>query len=403
MQDFDLVVLGAGCAGRSLVALAAVKGYRCAIIEHNPTVGYASIRNQGWLHSGALFAAIGPSFADDIVKACRQGESLLREFDRGHSLDAVGKYGCLMVYCDEQHLERELKAIGIHDIKAEQVSRSRLFELEPILGKDTIFVGGILTGDTTVNTVRILNKLSEVAHEAGCVFHVTSPQTLFDLGATHVDSGWLISCRNFQVRARVVVCACGVQIPSLVEHLVGVTLKGNISLAKCLVMAIKQPLCKRMIVMRSDDTNLMNLAPYEKGITVNLGHRDRPADSWSDEAIPLQTVQVLGDTLYDFLPGIRNCTAVESIPYTCQKLNIGRGRHFYCEEIHNDFFTFYPGKFTQCLHAAEWIVNNVLIQYGVPIPHLATHAIGTHRLLPSLNHPGSQAATLTFSFEGKAM
>src|SRR5919197_100869 len=129
MQEFDLIILGAGCAARSLAALTIAKGYRCAVIDHSPASGYASIRNQGWLHSGALFAAIGSAFADEIIEACRQGGALLREFDRQHSLDAVGNSGCLMVYRDEQRLEEELKAIKSYQMVAEPVPRSRLFEL----------------------------------------------------------------------------------------------------------------------------------------------------------------------------------------------------------------------------------------------------------------------------------
>jgi hypothetical protein len=156
-----------------------------------------------------------------------------------------------------------------------------------------------------------------------------------------------------------------------------------------------------MIVMRSEDTRLMNLAPYENGVTVNLGNLDRPALDWSDEAIPVDTLHNLSTRLYDFLPGIRSLKPIDSVLYTCQKLNIGQGRYFYWKELQDDFFTFYSGKFTQCLYAAEWIMNNILVRYGfsdsrLPIPGI--RGVG----LPPLNHPGSQATTLSFSFEGEA-
>ena len=59
-RTVDVAIVGSGCTGLFLaLALTKHEGRTCAVIDEAPFGGYASTKNQGWIHSGSLYAAKG--------------------------------------------------------------------------------------------------------------------------------------------------------------------------------------------------------------------------------------------------------------------------------------------------------------------------------------------------------
>src|ERR1700720_4413859 len=71
-----VVVIGGGCAGWFAADELTHRGIHCIVIDTNPPAAFASTRNQGWLQSGAFYAAM----QDDIATARfrREGFHLIR-------------------------------------------------------------------------------------------------------------------------------------------------------------------------------------------------------------------------------------------------------------------------------------------------------------------------------------
>ena len=54
-----MAIMGSGAAGLWLAHELTRRGYSVAVLDRQPFCGFASTRNQGWLQSGALYAAYG--------------------------------------------------------------------------------------------------------------------------------------------------------------------------------------------------------------------------------------------------------------------------------------------------------------------------------------------------------
>ena len=52
---FDVVIVGAGAAGLWTANSLVAAGARVLVVHAPHVEGYSSTRNQGWLHSGALY------------------------------------------------------------------------------------------------------------------------------------------------------------------------------------------------------------------------------------------------------------------------------------------------------------------------------------------------------------
>jgi glycerol-3-phosphate dehydrogenase len=54
-----VAIIGGGVGSLWLAHEAAQAGFSCTVLSEQPVAAYASIRNQGWLQSGALYAGNG--------------------------------------------------------------------------------------------------------------------------------------------------------------------------------------------------------------------------------------------------------------------------------------------------------------------------------------------------------
>src|SRR5437870_1580791 len=72
VRRYDVVISGAGVAGLWLACKLARLGFFILLLEKGPTLaGYASTRNEGWLHRGTYHAAAIPG-RDIALRVARQ-------------------------------------------------------------------------------------------------------------------------------------------------------------------------------------------------------------------------------------------------------------------------------------------------------------------------------------------
>ncbi|XP_045215472.2 glycerol 3-phosphate dehydrogenase-like [Mercenaria mercenaria] len=130
--DYDVVIIGGGVCGCSVVFELSRRGYRCLLLEKNDTiVAEASAGNSGMLHTG--FDALEKSIELDCIRRCQS-----KIFELTEKLGVpVRKIGATMVAWNEQQLARfpdivsKCSAAGFDDVR--QLSVSQLQQREPYL------------------------------------------------------------------------------------------------------------------------------------------------------------------------------------------------------------------------------------------------------------------------------
>jgi glycerol-3-phosphate dehydrogenase len=106
MTSFDIIALGAGVAGIAVARAARKAGCTCVLIDVQPFKGFASVRNQGWLHSGALYAVGDYAKAGELVETCKRGSQRIIEIDRELGLGALSSTPGLMVGTNTRRTHR---------------------------------------------------------------------------------------------------------------------------------------------------------------------------------------------------------------------------------------------------------------------------------------------------------
>lgn len=366
-ETFDLAVVGGGCAGLAVAREAATRGLSCVLIDHAPLASFSSVRNQGWLHSGALYIVSESSEAELFAADFAASGTLIRSLARTTGVDFVGQQNGLMVFESDADLNRSEALLAAARFRYRRVPRAEVFRLEPNLYPNPRLVGGIITDDTTVDTPRFLSALAGEATARGCHFYSATESRLDNLEFRQLDGVWEIRDGGTSLHAANVVLASGPLLPNLMAKAFGVVV--NAEIKKCLVLALGQAVTSRLVMVRVPSTGLMNIAPYNGGTTVNLGRQDQPAASSDDVHI---ADQLVGDLLYqleDWLPGIAAHIPLAARLYACQKLVFPNSAEFsrkpYVHAVAPSVTAFYPGKFTLCLVGA----SRLLDQLGIASLH----------------------------------
>src|SRR5450631_1978644 len=129
-RQVDVMIIGTGCAGWFASLELASSGMTTLIVDINPPAAFASTRNQGWLQSGAWYAAV----ANDSVTArtCRDGYSWIRSH---YPMAVRPNIPCYFLMQREDDLQRCLVRCQQEDIVARPVHMKALKRSEPILGQ----------------------------------------------------------------------------------------------------------------------------------------------------------------------------------------------------------------------------------------------------------------------------
>jgi glycine/D-amino acid oxidase-like deaminating enzyme len=234
---FEVAILGAGAAGVALADTATRSGFRCVLVESPPFKGFASLRNQSWLHSGALYATGHGSGSSSTVEYCRQGWHHFQRIQVELNAKLISTEAALMVFSDTELLAKSISNLNRHRLFAEHVEQRKLSTLEPVLGDAHHFVGGVLTSDVTVDTATALNLLMRRVGEGGGRFYRCGEAGFSELNIERKGALWSIGgADGTLIEAKNLVLACGVLIPQIAAKILGKAFGGAIW--KCAVLAL---------------------------------------------------------------------------------------------------------------------------------------------------------------------
>lgn len=276
-----------------------------------------------------------------------------------------------------------------------RVYRRGIELLEPILSGSPLNIG-LATPDIPFDASRLLRTLAEIAVSLGLRIFPCE-QDLCELRFLATESGQpFVQGKGLRVHAKVIVVASG-------------ALGGKPWLpwpdqpprVQCGVVAVvHQRLCQRLLVVRTQSSQLMNLVPFSGGTTINLGARDRSEDC--DSELKDSDCDLIAQSLSACCPTL-TFKKLRTHFYVCHKVGYAGAvpqnpRHYFWVPVKPNLFYFYPGKFTLALAAAKRFVTE-LIKTNEPFAGRATirkdqrwslakspyHKSATHVLLPSMD------------------
>ncbi|WP_174187364.1 FAD-dependent oxidoreductase [Nocardia barduliensis] len=170
-----LAIVGGGVSALWLALYAARSGLATTLVGIDRFGGYASTGNQGWLHSGALYAMNG---AHELAAACRAGaEEVLRAADRAGALtspDVVGAF----VPGDDRQLDEGIRGLRTSRIAFDVRDISEVRDAYLLYPDDKVRKV-VVTGDRAIDTQLLIREMIEqVAGHGGRVATCRSPVEL---------------------------------------------------------------------------------------------------------------------------------------------------------------------------------------------------------------------------------
>jgi len=366
-----IVILGAGCGGLWLAYEFLERKIATLLIDTSPYAAYASTGNQGWLHSGALFA-IGND--KKTAQACDEGFKLLKTFATKYAPDAVGHQSRgLFVFGNKLTRDKAADTLAHSRIKARVLERSQIEALEPNLRPADLVRYGLRTPDVPFDPHQILKALVGRLVSFGNRFDQHYAD-LREIDLSPQNGGWLIQAGGKRYTADVVICAAGVLNPILSNKFFRSQRK--MPMHKSVVAVLRRRVCNNIVVVRRWESEILNLVPFADRVTVNFGRTDKeihdPGDAshWPD-AIPPMARQ-----LTNYVPGLLALAGCEANFYVCQKLGNCDGA--FCSHPAKDFgnrhyswiregkgvFFYNPGKFTIAPVGARALADEITSEIG---------------------------------------
>jgi glycerol-3-phosphate dehydrogenase len=154
-----VVIVGGGIAGLAVAARLAQSGRPVTVFEQGPLGSGASTRNQGWLHSGGLYAAEQPALARLCYESLRETLAFSPEcVEPGHS-------GAIFLLSDAR-ADRWLRAWRQVGIPHTPLPPAQVLERVPFLTAAEIH-NAFLLPDRSIRADALLRQLAETAQTAG--------------------------------------------------------------------------------------------------------------------------------------------------------------------------------------------------------------------------------------------
>jgi len=377
--EADVAVLGGGCAGLWLVHDLAKRGYKPVLLEHGPLAQYASQANQGWLHSGALYAVfeseeqLPTSHTTPELRVtareCGRGYVRLRRFARRHCKSALDhRSGCMFLYDDGDKAERARLALRRYGLEP-QVYTSNLELLEPILAESPAHTA-LITRDIPFDAGRILKAVARRAAAMGAHF-IDSREPLERFQFLRDGASWIVKNKLLTIRASVVVCTTGALVLKQQEMLdFGLP---NAALQKCEVAVFDTRICNRLLMFRMKQARDLCIVPFRGGTTLNLNATDKSTTNASDTTPDTACLEMMAEAISICVPAIEKWRVpIRSHVYVCQKVTnsvltsrpiheYGK-RHFFwtsARDKHGVYYA-YPGKFTLSANCSSALASHIL-------------------------------------------
>jgi glycine/D-amino acid oxidase-like deaminating enzyme len=389
-QDVELCIVGGGCAAIWIGYYAAQLGLQVVIVAENPAAGFGSTRNQGWLHSGALYAAYD---LDDVARQCRDATKIVESI----CPEAISQRGSYFVVRGDRERERVVSGCVRNGLWCNVPSRREVRNREHLLShlvQSDPELRCVETSDRVVDTTMLLTTVLRHAAEA---VEWVSVGTVTDLEIGGRDGGWTVRLPSGTdvVTARALVLAAGPAIPQLLRRAGRGQDGSNLRVATADVLVVPAPLTRSLVAtlfMAGPSVVPFGSGP-NAGVTVTIAGAD--------------TVSAAGDTPPDGLASRRPLFAELPAPYRdavaelglrgqacpvyrCSKLVLADHPSYHGDLVsrHDDrLFTIYPRKFTSAPISAWRCAIAVRDSLSGSTGAAATRLRPAERQLPRVSTP----------------
>ncbi|MGN9758431.1 NAD(P)/FAD-dependent oxidoreductase [Streptomyces sp. SD31] len=379
--ETDVTILGAGSAGLFLAHYLLSEGARCALIGENPNAGYASTRNQGWLQSGAFYAAVKRPLT---AEACWEGYGKILDSYPGAVQTAVDGYA---LFRTETALAKAMGRCSEVGITLEDLPDTEAHRVQaeiPLL-QGSPFQSIALTADHPVDTHELLTSLSSDVAKAGA--HCFECSHMDAVSCTYHNDSWstAIEKKSVAISSQALVLACGAYIPRALRRFAP-ELRTHPPLLKATILVLhsSESMLSSSILMIPGVAHAPTVVPFYDSegqqAGVNIFATSTVIDDVSDTGLPSDTTDVHATRLQRFFPGLLDIVSSHLIKahfYTCQIPQDTRRLEWYIDECR--LALLYPGKFTASPVAAEKCAQHILKDCRLPRPaysSLDTTAVG---------------------------
>jgi glycine/D-amino acid oxidase-like deaminating enzyme len=374
-MESEIVIFGGGCAAIWVSYEMARCGWAPLVIEHGSMAKFASQRNQGWLHSGSLYAVIAsenPSGEEELIRlarTCLTSSSRLKRFAQRQATGAFyQKSRCLYLYMNEEKADRaaeRLREIGLEP----RVFRGDLSSIEPILRDSPIRVA-VEAPDVPMDCGGLLRSVLHNSLARGTKMYESSvPLESWQVHRT--GNRWTLRNDQTEIACGILIMAVGPLICRMAQHesLFQQSLPG---LQRATVGVIDQRICRDILVFRDSETEYLNLTPFPGLTTINLGAKDEHVRDCEEYPPNQEQIHLMEEMLSLYCPGIEAIpNSVRATFYQCHKVSNdiagshppGRtaARHYFwrTDREARGLFYIYPGKFTLGLASAQSFVRAI--------------------------------------------
>ena len=370
--EVEFAIVGAGVAGLWLGAELLRRGSRVLLIDYRFIGQYASSRNQGWLHSGSMYAVLnGSTLPGQVAPVCLESNGRLKHFCRRHCPDAILKpQGALFLFQNADKAKAAASNVEKLGVPISWVTKEQIHGYESRLAS-TIFSFGFLSMTDCAFVARpILNALVRMNEMRGASF-IGSACPLPEIKIEKRSSGWsLFDGAVTVVAAKVVLCA-GAMNPLLLRIITG--RDPDIHILRSFIGVFHTLITRRIVRIDAGPSAIM-FCPFPGGTTVNAWETDVDSQVQPE----LQPDPYIIKNFEPQLSRVLRLSAGEKMHfYTCEKLNNTNSarnpypakeygnRHYFWTDESDGLYSFYPGKFMAVPLACEDLASTLIPQPSV--------------------------------------
>lgn len=288
-----VLIVGAGFAGLSAAARLAQAGLPVTVCESREIGWAASSRNQGWLHSGAVFAREHPELARMCLDSLHQTLEFCPEcVEPGHR-------GMAYLFTRPETLVQPwLEAWQSLDMKPEALNRDMLHRYFARLDTGLVKSAFVLP-DRSIRPDVLLQKLAMTARNAGAELRVRCPVRQVLTSANRIRG--LELATGEEIDGKIVLLATGGRSRHLVPAANAEIQTHRTRLFKTHLLALRPEISQ--IPFCIPDANLLNHLPHAWTSVFGTGYWE-PAVNLEDESEEVQ-VDWLWAQVCRFIPGLR--------------------------------------------------------------------------------------------------
>lgn len=362
-ERFDIVILGAGATGLWTAADLIDADARVLIVHAPHEEGYSSTRNQGWLHSGGLYAAFkAPTVAHD----CILGSERIRAYAARVDPTLVSDPGFSYVFDTPEQAATAVARCTEMGIAANRCQFGS--ELQAFFGRP---VPAVSVPDLFVDSSRLLRTLGRQLISSG--LKVETVVSLLDIQFEFCNEQWTVNGPGFSVSSRAVVIAAGPLIPEIVHKLsasgLDVSTPPLFKVTETTVLCVPKLQLPSSVVCTNGGPHIISYRTgISGGVTICIPFDNQPAAVSSVHHSP-DTVarERVMESVAAFMPGLAAVLEKSQAGfwYSCQKL-IPTGADVQPDWRHNIFLSVapgihiaYAGKFSTAPVLAESVVRQL--------------------------------------------